>query len=310
MNVVTTLPSATEIVAALGRLPVGVSHECDYPPAVATVPAVTRSNVDADATSGEIDRQVLETSTDANGVYELDAERLERLDPDVIVTQAICDVCAVDEAVVERTLETLACDPVVVTTDPHTVGDVLDDVAAIGDAIGREERARALTDTFESRLEAVRERAARATGRPTVAILDWTNPVMVAGHWTAELVTAAGGRYGLAERADPSRPHEWATLREYDPDVLVVAPCGFDLAQTAENRRDLTSRAGWDDLTAVRTGRVYAMDGDQYVNRPGPRLADTLEYLAGLLHPSLFETPPEDVTRPLAALEPATTGHR
>jgi iron complex transport system substrate-binding protein len=133
-----------------------------------------------------------------------------------------------------------------------------------------------------------------------VAVLDWTDPVMTAGHWVPELVEWAGGEYGLAERGAASRPREWVEIREYDPEALVVAPCGFDLDRTFANLGDLTGREGWADLSAVRDGRAYAMDGHHYLNRPGPRLADSLEHLAGLLHPDRFEAPPADVARSLA----------
>ncbi|WP_276255421.1 ABC transporter substrate-binding protein [Halomontanus rarus] len=316
MNVVTTLPSATEVVAALGIEPVGVSHECDYPPDVTSVPAVTTSRIDSDASSAEIDRQVLEAAADGDdpGVYDVDLETLEALDPDLIVTQGICDVCAVDEAVIERAVAEIdeargdsgvdGFDPEILTTDPHTIGDVLADIRRVGRATGREERAESVIEDLESRIEAIRERAAAADDRPRVAIFDWTEPAMVAGHWMPELVDAAGGEYGMAEPADRSRPREWATVREYDPEVIVVAPCGFGLEQTAANLTDLTGREGWDDLAAVREGRVWAMDGHHYVNRPGPRLVDTLEALAPIVHsdPDLFDAPPNSVARPLADL--------
>ncbi|MEY7848813.1 ABC transporter substrate-binding protein [Natrarchaeobius sp. A-rgal3] len=288
MRIVTTLPSATETVAALGVDPIGVSHECDFPPRVRSRPSITRSRIDVDASSEEIDRQVLEVGED--GVYEVDLETLEELEPELIVTQAICDVCAVDEAVIADAVAQLEADPGILTTDPHSVGDVLSDVDRIGRAIGREDRAREFRGSLEERLARVRNRGADGPDgeRPRVAIFDWTDPVMIAGHWTAELVEWAGGEYGLADVGDASRPHEWAAIREYDPEIVVVAPCGFSLEQIAENRRDLTDRDGWDDLTAVREGRVWAMDGNHYLNRPGPRLVETLEALAPIVRPDLF----------------------
>ncbi|GAB3671105.1 ABC transporter substrate-binding protein [Halopiger thermotolerans] len=291
MRIVTTLPSATEIVAALGCEPVGVSHECDYPPDAASAPAVTRSRVDADGSSGEIDDQVLEAVDESDGVYDVDVETLEELEPDLIVTQGICDVCAVDEVVVADAVEQISADPEILTTDPHSVADVLEDVERIGRAIGREERARDVRADLEARIDRVRERTADLApeDRPRVAIFDWTDPVMIAGHWTAELVEWAGGEYGLADAGERSRPREWTEIREYDPELIVVAPCGFDLEQTAANRTDLTERDGWADLTAVEEGRVWAMDGHHYLNRPGPPLVDTLETLAPIVQPDLFD---------------------
>ncbi|MFC6768443.1 ABC transporter substrate-binding protein, partial [Natrinema soli] len=287
MRIVTTLPSATETVAALGLEPVGVSHECDYPPNAASAPAITRSRISEaqSASSGEIDRQVLETADTEGGVYDVDVETLDDLEPDVIVTQGMCDVCAVDVAVIEDAVDRISADPGIVPTDPHSVGDVLGDLERIGRAIGREERAREVRRDLESRIEGVRNRTADidATDRPGVAIFDWTDPVMIAGHWTAELVDWAGGEYGLAAVGERSRPREWDDIRASDPDVVIVAPCGFDLEQIARNRTDLTEREGWGALTAVREGRVWAMDGDHYLNRPGPRLVDTLEALAPIV---------------------------
>ncbi|KDE59949.1 iron ABC transporter substrate-binding protein [Halostagnicola sp. A56] len=329
MRIVTTLPSATEIVTALGLEPVGVSHECDYPPSVRSLPAVTASSVDADAGSSEIDRQVLESVAEGDGVYDVDLETLEELEPELIVTQGVCDVCAVDEVVVERAVERIDAEPEILTTDPHTVGDVLDDVERIGEATGKAERARAVVDDLENRIESVRSRAnderrdssdavtdssatvthsstepSGSSDRPRVAVFDWTDPVMVAGHWTADLVEWAGGEYGLADPGEASRPREWGEIRAYDPEVIVVAPCGFDLAQTAANLSDLTALEGWAELSAVRNDRVWAMDGNHYLNRPGPRLVETLETLAPIISPDRFERPPdESVAVPLERLD-------
>ncbi|WP_306054062.1 ABC transporter substrate-binding protein [Natronococcus wangiae] len=314
MRVVTTLPSATELVAALGLEPVGVSHECDYPPGVESIPSITRSRVDAAASSGEIDRQVLEIGETDAGVYEVDVDLLDDLEPDLIVTQGMCDVCAVDEAVIAEALERIGADPDVLTVDPHTLDDVLDDLERLGCATGREDRARGVRDDLEDRIAAIQERTVDVDNRdrPRVAIFDWTDPVMIAGHWTAELVDWAGGEYGLADVGDRSRPREWENIREYDPELVIVAPCGFDLEQTAANRADLTDREGWDDLAAVRNDRVWAMDGHHYLNRPGPRLVDTLEALAPIVQPDPFDGPPESVAVPFDDLErlESTAGSR
>jgi iron complex transport system substrate-binding protein len=303
MRVVSLLPSATEIVYALGVEPVGVSHECDYPPAARDLPAVNRSRVDPDATSGEIDRQVQEAHEE-EGVYQIDRERLATLDPDVVISQGICDVCAVDEVRVREAVADLGLDAEVVTTDPHSLADVLADVERIGEILGREERAREVITDLESRIDAVEGAAGTAEDRPRVAVLDWLDPVMVAGHWVPGMVDLAGGTYGLAERGARSRPREWATVREYDPEVLALSPCGFGLDQIAENLRDVTDREGWHDLTAVRENRVYAIDGHHYVNRPGPRLVDALEFFAALCQPESVPRPPGDAVQPLSELQP------
>ncbi len=305
MRVVSLLPSATEIVYALGVEPVGVSHECDYPPEATELPAVNRSRVDPEASSSEINEQVA-AAEESGGVYEIRRDVLADLDPDVVVSQGICDVCAVDEVLVRDAVADLGLDAEVVTTDPHSLDDLYRDVERIGEALDHEEAAADLVADMRERVAAVAETAAEpeataageSADRPRVAVLDWMDPVMVAGHWIPEMVDIAGGEYGLADPGARSRPREWEEIRDYDPEVIVAAPCGFGLDQTVENWHDLADRPGWEDLMAVREGRVYAMDGHHYVNRPGPRLVDTLEFLAGVIRPETFEAPPESVVRP------------
>ncbi len=308
MRVVSLLPSATEIVYALGVEPVGVSHECDHPPAAADRPAVNFSRVDPEASSEEIDEQVRAAEREHGGVYGIHVDVLDDLDPDLIVTQGICDVCAVDEVVVEDAVDEIDADPEVLTTDPHSLADVFDDVERVGAAMGREDRGREVVADLRDRVAAVRGRTADLDDdeRPRTAILDWLEPPMVAGHWVPEMVEIAGGTYGMAEPGDRSRPREWTDVREYDPEVLVAGPCGFDLEQTRENLGDLTDRPGYGDLTAVREGRAWAVDGHSLLNRPGPRLVDTLETLAGVLHPDRFPDPPAAFARPLSELAPRT----
>jgi len=286
MRVVSLLPSATELCYALGVEPVGVSHECDHPPAAREQPAVIESRIDASASSDEIDQQV-QAAVAEGGVYELDREQLAALDPDVVLSQGICEVCAVDDSRVRQAVADLGLDTDVVATDPHTLGDVFDDLERLGDVFDRQQRAREVVADLRERVTRV-ERATPDEG-PRVAVLDWLDPVMVAGHWIPGIVERAGGAYKLAAPGDPSRPREWREIRAHDPDVLVAAPCGFDLAQTVENAADLSDREGWVELSAVQSGRVYAVDGHEYINRPGPRLVDTLELLAALIHPAAIE---------------------
>jgi len=298
MDVVTLLPSATEIVYALGVEPVGVSHECDHPPAARDRPTVVRSRIDADASSAAIDAQVQEAEASGEGVYEVDRGRLAALDPDLVVSQGICDVCAVDTVLVREAVEDLGLDAAVLTTDPHSIGDVLDDVERLGAALGREGTAADLRGRLEARIDAVAGRSGGGRG-PRVAILDWLAPPMVAGHWIPELVDLAGGRYGLAEKGAASRPREWAEIREYDPEILVVAPCGFGIEQTLADREQLLDRPGYEDLAAVQRDEVYVMDGHHYVNRPGPRLVETLEALEAVVAGSPGDVD-DDVGRRLA----------
>jgi iron complex transport system substrate-binding protein len=296
MRVVSLLPSATEICYALGVEPVGVSHECDYPPAARERPAVNRSRVDVTGSSAEINDQVAAAET-GEGVYAVDRDRLAALAPDLILTQGVCEVCAVDRVLVEEAVAELGLEAEVRALDVHSLAELYASIRRIGNAVGAAERASGLVADLQDRIAAVREGVPSAETAPSVAVLDWMDPVMVAGHWMPELVAIAGGEYGLETAGARSRPREWAELREYDPEALIVSPCGFELARIEANLADLTARPGWAELTAVERGAVYLLDGHHYVNRAGPRLVDTCEILAGLLWPERFPEPPVDAVR-------------
>ncbi|MEM4780276.1 MAG: ABC transporter substrate-binding protein [Halalkalicoccus sp.] len=307
MNVVTLLPSATEIVAELGVTPAGVSHSCDHPPEGRDLPTMTVSRGDETADSASIDEQVLEAEG-SGGVYAVDTEALARADPDLIVTQGICEVCAVDTVLVREAVERLELDCEVLTTDPHTLEDVLSDVERIGRAIDRERRATELIADCRERIERVRERAPiDPENRPRALDIDWMDPVMVGGHWVPELFEIAGGEYAIVEPGEASTPVEFERVVTYDPEALVIAPCGFGIEQAVENARELTERPGWTELAAVREGRVSVIDGSAYLNRPSHRLVDSLELLAYVLHPDRFDAPSgyEGAIRPLASARPA-----
>jgi iron complex transport system substrate-binding protein len=257
---------------------------------VRDTPTVVHSRIDTTGSSRDVDDEVQAALSE--GVYDLDVDRLRDLDPDVIVTQGLCDVCAVDETVVRGTLADLDLDADLVATHPHSLGDVFADVERLGRVLHREVAAEVLLADLRARVEAVRERVP-VGARPTVTVLDWLDPVMVSGHWVPELVETAGGRFELGSAGTESGPVEWTRVREADPEVLVVAPCGFGVDRTLERFTDLTDRPGWDELRAVRERRVFVVDGNHYVNRPGPRLVDTLEAFAWLLHADRFDAPPE-----------------
>lgn len=322
MNVVSLLPSATEILYAVGVEPVGVSHECDVPPAAASLPAVNDTTVDPEADSAEINEQVADAEASGDGVYGIRVDVLDDLDPDLIVTQGICDVCAVDSVLVADAVDRIDANPEILTTDPHRLDDVIEDVERVGDAVGSEATAAAVAADLRDRVDAVRRRVADhrdRTGDPTprVAVFDWLDPVMVAGHWMPDVVDAAGGAYGMVDPGASARPREFAEIVAYDPEVAIAAPCGFGLDQTARDLDALVERDGWTELSAVRNGRTWALDGHHYANRPGPRIVDTVEYLAAMIHPAAFEgaverdsgasaspqsPPPNDVASPVDVL--------
>lgn len=289
MRVVSLLPSATEIVCALGAgsALVGVSHECDYPPEVQALPKLTHPKLRIDAPSAVIDRDVRALLADGLGVYAIDVDGLRALAPDVIVTQEQCEVCAVSFADVEAAVRAvLPYGPTIVSLTPCTLDDVWDDVRRVAAALGRAVAGDALVAAARARIDAVGERTA-ACGRPVVACIEWLDPLMTGGNWIPELVRVAGGTYPFATAGAPSAATSWDAVVAADPEVVVLMPCGFTIAQTRRELPALEARPEWRQLRAVRRGRVSLVDGSAYFNRPGPRLVESAEILAALVHPEV-----------------------
>ncbi len=291
-RILSLLPSTTELAAALGlgdRL-VGRSHECDVPAAVARLPAVTEPRIDPAAPSHVLDERVKALVREGLSIYRVDAERLRALRPDVILTQTQCEVCAVTPRDLEAALgEWLGAPPRLVAVHPETLDDVLDDFVRVAEGCGVGERGRALRTEQRGRIEVLSDRARRAATRPRVAYLEWIDPLMGAGTWIPELVSRAGGEPVLARTGGDAAWSSWAELHDADPDVVVIGPCGFDLARTRSELAPLVAAAEWPQLRAVRDGRVFLVDGFLHMSRPGPRIAESLEILAELLHPDLFD---------------------
>lgn len=288
-RIVSLIPSATEIVAGLGfeaRL-VGRSHECDYPPAVRRLPALTAPKFDPDGTSYEIDARVKAILSEGLAVYRVDAERLRALRPDVIVTQSQCDVCAAGLADVEAAVrDWVDARTRIVALEPRALADVWRDIERVAEALAVPEQGRALTAALQDRMAAI-SAAARADGaRPTVACIEWLDPLMAAGNWMPELVELAGGSNCFGVAGEHSPWLEPDALVAADPDVIVVLPCGYDIARTRVELPALAAQPWWAALRAVRAGRVYLADGNQYFNRSGPRLVESLAILAEILHPA------------------------
>lgn len=292
MNVVSTSPSGTEILYALGVEPVAVSHRCDHPPEVREKPRIDASRI-AGGDSADRHRQVREAG-DGDGVYDVDEATLRAAEPDLIVTQSVCGVCAVDESLVESVLGDLDVSPEVLGLEASTLDDCFACIHAVGEATGREERAASLVADLRERLGGV-EASVEERPRPRVLVVEWMDPVHLAANWVPELVEAAGGDYGLIKPGAASTEVAWQQVVEYDPEVLVVAPCGVSAEATGHRIDELAGRDGWADLTAVREGRVHAMDGSAYLNRWTPRLVDAAERLASIIHPAAAGSPPEDV---------------
>jgi iron complex transport system substrate-binding protein len=295
VRIVSLLPSATEIAFALGlgEQVVAVSHECDFPPEARQRPAVTRSPLHGHhLSSAEIDRRTAEELRQGGTLYHLDVDRLAALAPDLILTQELCEVCAVAQPEVERAVRELGTAPRVLSLEPNTLGDALGTIEVVGATTGREAAAAALTAALQSRIERVRDAAATAPDRPRVFCMEWTDPPWVAGHWVPEMVALAGGEDVLGRPGAPSVRIDWERVVAAAPEVVVLMPCGYDLARTIADRPIVEALPGWATLPAVRSGRVFAVDGSSYFNRPGPRLVDGLELLAHLLHPERFAAPP------------------
>ena len=291
-RIVSLIASATEIVCALGfeESMVGRSHECDYPPSVEKLPVCSSSKVDVDGSSRAIDDQVRAIVADALSVYRVDAALLDDLAPTVIVTQTQCEVCAVSLKDVEQAVcELVASEPKIVSLEPMDLGDVFRDIRTVAAALGRPERAVRLNAGLTARLDAIRERTRQLADRPLVACIEWIDPLMHAENWVPELVGIAGGRVMLGEAGRHSGYFEFERMIEADPDVIAVMPCGFDIPRTAAEMLPLAAQPGWADLSAVRNGRVFLTDGNQYFNRPGPRVVESAEILAELLHPEVFD---------------------
>jgi iron complex transport system substrate-binding protein len=294
MRIVSLLPSATEIICALGLQDqlVGVTHECDYPPAVLDLPKVTHTLIPHDASSAEIDRRVRERLTIQRALYTLDWETLERLRPDLIVTQALCDVCAVAEEEVREAACRLPGKPRVLNLEPMSLKGVLDTIQLVGEAVGQVKNAERVVGELRARIERVSWRSSSIRFRPRVTLLEWMDPLFTCGHWNPELVELAGGIEGIGRAGKPSRKMCWQEVLEWRPEVLFIACCGFSIARTLQDMPILERQPGWETLPCVQNARVYIADGSAYFSRPGPRLVDSLEMLAHALHPDVHPQPP------------------
>ncbi|MCY3761400.1 MAG: cobalamin-binding protein [Gemmatimonadetes bacterium] len=292
-RVVSLLPSSTEIICALGcgeRL-VGRSHECDYPPGVGDLPACTAPKFDPDGTSYQIDQRVKAILQEAVSVYRVDAGLLDELEPDLLVTQSQCEVCAVSlEEVEKAACQLVRSRPAILSLEPNRLADVWDDIERVAAALEVEDRGRALVSGLRDRLATIASRTRGVDDRPRVACIEWFEPLMAAGNWIPELVEAAGGRNLFTSAGRHSPWLSWEVLEEAQPDCIVLMPCGFDIPRSRSELPALTRQPGWPRLRAVQEGRVFLTDGNQFFNRPGPRLVESAEILAEILHAREFES--------------------
>jgi iron complex transport system substrate-binding protein len=290
LRIVSLVPHATELLFALGlgQDVVGVTHECDFPPAATELPAVTRNVLPEGLAPGEIDRAVRERTQAGESIYELDEELVRELEPGLIVTQALCHVCAVSVDEVHALAQTLPGPPRVIALDPTTYGETLGDVRTIAQATASKDAALDLIARTARRADIVRL-AVRGAPRPRVAALEWMDPVFVAGHWTPQLIEMAGGEDVLGFAGEPSRQATWEEVAAAQPEVVVVMPCGYDAARALVEAEDHA-----DELRTLGADHVVAVNASAYFSRPGPRLADGLELLAHILHPDRVPTAPAE----------------
>lgn len=278
--------------AGAGDSLVGVTHECDYPPGVEKLPKLTGSKLDPDMSSAGIDAAIGELLTDEGSIYTLDAGLLEGLEPDLVITQGLCDVCAVSMDLVEQAVAGMRSRPEVLSLNPTSLREVLDDAARVGEVLGHGDETRRKITALEERLARVEE-AVAGLPRPRVGCVEWLDPPYAAGHWVPEMVRIAGGEELLAGPGERSGRLTWEDVFEVAPDVLVLMPCGFDAERATEEARLLPELPGWSELPAVRSGSVWVVDANSYFSRPAPRLVRGVEILGHLLHPDALPDAPE-----------------
>jgi iron complex transport system substrate-binding protein len=291
LRIVSLIASASEIVASLGlsRCQVGRSHECDFPPEILTLPICTSPAFPTDGSSAEIDRRVKERIANALSVYEVSREVLDALQPTHVITQTQCKVCAVSLEDVERALMGwVSSRPKLVPLEPNALADIWTDIGRVADSCGVPERGAEVVGRLQREMHRISELACESTSRPRVACIEWQEPLMAAGNWVPELIEMAGAINLFGQAGAHSPWMQWQELADSDPDVILVTPCGYDLARTCSEMYWLTDRPEWNKLRAVRTDRVYVADGNQYFNRPGPSVVESLQILAEILHPEAF----------------------
>ncbi|MEM8671602.1 MAG: cobalamin-binding protein [Planctomycetota bacterium] len=293
MRIVSLLPSATEIICGLGLREnlVGVTHECDYPLDVAGLAKVTRTLIPKEATSREIDDLVRDQLKTQAALYSLNHEVLRSVRPDLIVTQALCDVCAVAESEVHAAARSLPGCPEVINLEPMCLADVFECIRLVGQATQRTSETETYIASLQSRVDAVVNRTGDLNERPKTLLLEWIDPPFSAGHWSPELVQMAGGKEAIGVAGKRSETTAWEKIVAADPEVMIIACCGFDVARAMQDFPILTAYPGWESLRCVQSKRVYVADGSAYFNRPGPRLVESLELLAAAMHPSVHPVP-------------------
>src|ERR1700761_6343834 len=290
-KIVSLLPSATEIVCALGLEDnlVGRSHECDFPAEIKRGPICSEANIPDGLSSSAIDTKVKELLYDALSIYTVKREVIKELMPDVVITQAQCEVCAVSLKEVEEALENyLDKDASIISLQPNSLDDIFNDITTVAKALNVDEAGKALLEELQERVDIIHHKLKFTENKPTVACIEWLEPLMLSGNWVPDLVSIAGGTSVLTQTGKHSPYIKWEDIRESDPEILVVMPCGFPIGRTLREIDIFLQMPGFNEMKAVKNQRVYIADGNQYFNRPGPRIVDSIEILAEIIHPKQF----------------------
>ena len=290
-RILSLIASSTEIVCALGfegQL-VGRSHECDFPTSVQSLPFCTEPNFNVDGTSAEIDQRVKSILQEALSVYRIDEIKLKELKPDIIITQSQCEVCAVSMSDVNKAVSGLiGSKPQIVSLEPNQLTDVWNDINLVSEALKVPNEGKKLVRKLKQRIKNIEDEARKIVKKPTVACIEWIDPLMAAGNWMPELVELGGGINLFGESGKHSPWMNWDNLKESDPDIILILPCGYNIERTKSEMTPLIEKPDWFQLKAVKNRQVYITDGNQYFNRPGPRLVESLEIIAEILHPIYF----------------------
>lgn len=291
MRICSFLPSATEILyeLGLGESVVGVTHECDYPRDASTKTVVVRSAFDASKLgSEEINSTIVSLVREGKDIYVVDDAALKKANPDLIVAQGLCEVCSPYLRELDRAMKILDGKPQVVVLDPHDLDSILQSIEQVAQIVGAESRGQQAVQSLRSRIERVRSVASGTASKPRVVCIEWLDPIFSAGHWVPQMVDLAGGLNGVSRRGEPSRRMDWSEVVEFDPEIVVLMPCGFDVGRTMQELRKLEEQEEWKKLNATRNRTVYVTDAGSYFSRPGPRTVTGLEILAKIIHPDLF----------------------
>ena len=291
MKIVSFLPSATEIVCSLGLVDelVGITHECNYPPEAQGKPVVVSNTIATEKmTDREIDEAVSRVLREGGTLYKVNEALLRKLDPDIIMTQNLCQVCAPSGNEISVVLKSLPRKPKILWLTPRNLGEIFENILAVGEAAEKINRAKENAEALKARVEFIRNKAQKIKIKPRIFLMEWFDPLYCGGHWISELAEIAGGCDGLARKGTDSVRISWQTVKDWAPEVLVLSPCGYNLENTVKRAKDLPLQAVWNELPAVKLNRVYAVDAQSYFARPGPRIIDGLELLAHLIHPESF----------------------